>query len=90
MKKLNKAEKLQNKYLKQKYGIDLTDYWFMHAQQQGHCGICRQKKTLYVDHNHQTGKVRALLCNKCNSGLGFFNEDILQLKAAIDYLLNTN
>lgn len=49
--------------------------------------ICK-KEELVIDHNHQTGKVRGLLCANCNNGLGFFMDNIENLKEAIRYLEN--
>jgi hypothetical protein len=57
------------------------------------CAICGSEETnniktnkMYVDHCHETGKVRGLLCNGCNSGLGHFKDSINNLKLAIEYL----
>jgi len=41
---------------------------------------------LAIDHNHLTNKVRGLLCNKCNQGIGFFNDNVHLLSEAIKYL----
>lgn len=61
----------------------------MVKEQDGLCKLCKkepQSKGLNVDHCHTTGRVRGLLCTNCNAGLGFFNEDVELLKAAIEYL----
>lgn len=77
------------KYLK-RYGLTLEEYNLMNAKQNGLCWICNQPnitgQSLYVDHNHTTGKVRKLLCNKCNKGIGDFDEDISRIERAIQYL----
>lgn len=77
---------------KRQYGITLDDYYQMLDKQNGGCAICGNKKpsnrTEYfaVDHCHITGKVRGLLCTKCNRGLGLFNDNISNLQTAITYL----
>ena len=50
------------------------------------CQICGSTKKLCIDHCHNSGVVRGRLCSRCNSGLGFFNDDITKLNSAIDYL----
>lgn len=73
--------------LKSKYGITIDDYERMFEEQGGKCWICKQKKKkLSVDHNHKTGKVRALLCTNCNTSLGKMKDSIQILENAISYL----
>lgn len=56
-------------------------------QQDGLCAICRLPgRSLKLDHCHQTGKVRGALCQQCNSGMGYFRDEIQLLRRAIDYL----
>lgn len=80
-------------WLARKYGMTLADYESMLEAQGGVCAICKQPprglrdKYLHVDHDHDTGKVRALLCHFCNLGLGHFCDDTVRLLAAADYLL---
>jgi hypothetical protein len=70
------------------YGITEEEYNNMILSQNNLCAICNRpsNKTLHVDHNHTTGKIRGLLCSNCNTGIGFFNEDIFALTKAIEYL----
>ncbi len=87
----NNRDKIKNYELKNRFGITLEQYNQMFEDQQGCCAICGKhqselKLSLCVDHNHDTGKVRALLCGKCNTGLGLLNEDIKILEQSIKYL----
>lgn len=62
--------------LKHRYGITSDEYNEMLEKQNGVCAICEEEfhRALYVDHNHKTGKVRALLCARCNSGVGYLEK----------------
>lgn len=73
---------------KAKYGISKAEYEALLDEQRGCCVICGEclMYELRVDHDHETGEIRGLLCANCNSGLGMFKEDISSLAAAIDYL----
>lgn len=77
--------------LKSKYGMTLEEYEEMFDQQGGVCAICEQQepqnKLLAVDHCHQTGKIRGLLCSLCNTAIGKLNDDPRLVLKAADYLL---
>jgi Recombination endonuclease VII len=77
-------------HLKRKFGLTVDDYEQMLAAQGGGCAICgrppRGDIALHVDHDHDTGAVRGLLCFRCNNALGDFDSDPALLRAAIDYL----
>lgn len=75
------------------YGITREQFDSMLASQQNQCGICSAALTtgwsgtgVCVDHNHETSKVRGLLCNHCNRGLGLFRDSPQILASAIAYL----
>jgi hypothetical protein len=71
------------------YGLTTSDYNRMVEQQDGVCAICgsdNKGKNLNVDHDHKTGRVRGLLCNHCNWGLGHMKDDTGILEKAIGYL----
>lgn len=77
----------RNSRLKTKYGITQQDYENMYEKQQGCCYICGDKRDkLVIDHNHETGKVRKLLCSSCNNVVGLCKEDISILLKTIEYL----
>lgn len=90
-------DKTRNHYLKNRFGIDSGWYDAALAAQKGVCAICGKPETapdnkhggakrLAVDHNHKTGKVRGLLCMKCNHALGNFEENKTTMANAIIYL----
>ena len=93
--KLNSREASIRHRLKRKYGLSLKDYKEMLKAQDGVCWICKKPETmkqqgrikpLAVDHCHDTGVVRKLLCSRCNRVVGFVNEDILMLESMIEYI----
>lgn len=78
--------------LQAKYGIDQAEYDRLLAEQGGTCAICRTRPederygVLSVDHDHETGAVRGLLCDRHNRGIGFFDDNIEGLRKAVSYL----
>lgn len=80
-------------HLRTRYGLTEADYEALLERQGGGCAICgsptvrdRTRNQLYVDHDHQTGRVRGLLCSPCNSGLGAFRDSRDLLLVAVSYL----
>lgn len=75
--------------MRSRYGITLDDYERMLEEQDGGCAICGRETDypLYVDHCHEGGRVRGLLCATCNSGIGKFLDDPDLLVAAAAYLI---
>lgn len=77
--------------LKNKFDISVEQYEKMLKEQNGACVICKQpeanrRQRLSVDHDHETGKVRGLLCQRCNSIIGMALENIEVLESAIQYI----
>jgi Recombination endonuclease VII len=75
-----------------RYGLSWEELEAMSARQGGACAICRQKpaRGLVIDHCHLRKKVRRLLCDMCNLGLGHFRDDPRLLQAAIEYIVTCN
>jgi Autographiviridae endonuclease VII len=79
--------------IKRKYNVSKEQYQEMLDKQGNRCQICRKlhnvdikRGRLYIDHNHTTGKVRGLLCNNCNSGIGNLQDDPDIVQSALEYL----
>ncbi len=86
-----RAEHWRRKDLKRRYGITLEQWDEMYEAQGGCCAICGTTEPggsgrFHVDHCHDSGNVRALLCSTCNAGLGSFKDNPELLQAAIEYL----
>lgn len=81
-------QKAKVNQLKRKYGLTAEQWHEMHDKQKGCCAICKEvfEFRVHVDHCHDTGKVRSLLCFNCNGGLGNFKDNSNLLTAAIKYL----
>lgn len=83
-------------HLKKKYGLTLEDWSSMLIAQNSCCAICKTHidncthQQLAVDHCHATGKVRALLCDLCNTALGKFKDNPELLREAADYVERHN
>lgn len=81
-------DRQRNYHLKKCYGIVQADYERMMNYQDHKCAICSEElgKKLFIDHNHETGEVRGLLCHHCNSLLGYARDKAEILDRAMDYL----
>ena len=101
--KYYESDKLRNtkNHLRNNYNLSLKDYDALYEKQGGFCYICDKNETvvhgaskqvqrLTVDHDHQTGKVRGLLCSMCNKGLGCFYDSVENLLQAALYLEKNN
>lgn len=80
-----------------RYGLSPEEFNYLWHKQEGMCWICfcemvipsdnsRPKNRVCIDHCHETGKIRGLLCANCNTGLGMFRDSNNTLKRAIEYL----
>lgn len=86
-------------YLKSNYNLTVEDYDSLSISQNHLCAICNNPeivrykgnlKILCVDHSHSTGKVRGLLCSRCNKAIGLLEDDMTLLLSAIKYLRRTD
>lgn len=76
-----------------RYGLSMVEYKALLKKSKGKCIICRINfskikinRRCHIDHDHKTGKVRGLLCHRCNNGLGNFRDSIKYMAKAIKYL----
>jgi hypothetical protein len=78
---------IQDTYRWRIYAVSPEAYADMLADQGFVCAICQGDHKLNIDHDHETGKVRGLLCTSCNVALGAFKDDIESLYRAIRYMM---
>jgi hypothetical protein len=84
----NKAV-IRSKRIQRQYGLTAEEFDQMLVGQGGGCAICHEsfsKVHICVDHDHKTGDVRGLLCQKCNTALGLFGDDVVIVALAAGYL----
>lgn len=80
-------KRAQHRSRLKQYGLTEDEFDTLVEIQNSACAICRRPGSLQIDHNHRTGKVRGLLCHRCNKGLGLFDDNLLHLDRANDYLM---
>lgn len=71
-----------------KFNLSIDDYNILLKNQGSRCAICKKEsaRTLHIDHDHVTGRIRGLLCVSCNLALGYFKDNSNNLKSATTYL----
>lgn len=85
--RINNPDKSKSNHLKSKYGIDSNKYNEIMLEQNGKCAICSDvSRKLCVDHCHNTGAVRGILCHKCNTAIGMLDDDVPRIESAASYL----
>lgn len=77
--------------IKRKYGLSREQFELMFDAQGGRCAICKRVpgRPLHVDHDHQSGRVRGLLCGPCNRALGLLDDQSARLLQAWEYLIRS-
>ena len=84
-----RAESSRWKRIERLYSITKDQYMSMLFNQKEECAICSKKmqeKEVHVDHCHQTGRVRGLLCSRCNQAIGLLDEDLERINMAAEYI----
>ena len=86
-----RAEVGRRSYFRRKYGLSMGELDFLRIVQGDRCAICGEADTsgLHVDHHHDTGLIRGLLCGKCNKAIGLLREDPALFDSASSYLQRT-
>ena len=80
-------EERRAQHLKKKYGMTPAAYDELYEAQGGQCAICKEsREVLDVDHDHETGTVRGLLCRGCNTAIGKLGDSVSGLARALRYL----
>ena len=94
-----RPRELLSRHRRSRFNLTIEGYQALLDAQGGVCAICGQPETrirqghvrqLSIDHDHETGKIRGLLCSSCNVALGNFKDSLESLSNAIDYLMETH
>ena len=86
-----KLQSRKTRWKEQGINMTLSEYNQLFQDQLGCCAVCgthqtEMNKALAVDHDHNTGEIRGLLCDKCNQGIGFLGDNVVGLENALKYL----
>jgi DNA-directed RNA polymerase specialized sigma subunit len=73
-------------HLKRRYGMTLEEYDELFEAQNGICAICLEAEATDVDHEKPSGRIRGLLCHRCNWAMGIFGDNANRLRSAANYL----
>lgn len=73
-------------FIKLRYGITFYEFLALAAKTDDHCPVCKDRPATHVDHDHATGKIRGVLCNNCNAGIGILGDSVERLESAKQYL----
>jgi hypothetical protein len=73
-------------HLRRRYGIGRREVDAMILAQGGVCAACKVDPPQHVDHDHETGAVRGMLCSPCNQALGNVRDDVNRMRGLVDYL----
>lgn len=88
--KERRKDKAKVSRIKAQYGLSEDQHTALYNKQEMSCAICRvahpNKFSMHVDHCHRTGKVRGLLCQKCNQAIGLLRDDQMIIAAALEYV----
>lgn len=90
-KKYDRGDSRRDRNLKYRYGISIEEYDELLQQQKGACAICDKKyekgsKQFHIDHCHDNGHIRGILCHDCNTALGKLGDSIDAIKKVLKYL----
>lgn len=80
------VEKRKEYHFQSKYGLSMDDLNRMKERQNNLCKICKEEAPLVVDHDHETGKVRGMLCSRCNLAVAYLEANPGWADKAIQYL----
>ncbi len=87
------SRKAKARRLRKVYGLHEFDFFFLVKKAQGSCMLCNKPfntpADINIDHDHETGRVRGVLCMTCNTGIGLLGDNLEGLQRAVDYLSPT-